>query len=97
MRTTPEENAELGRRIAAKLNAARSPTVLFIPLGGISAIDVEGQPFYDREADAALFGALRAGIDRELVEVHERAEDINDPRFARAMADRMHELIGASA
>jgi uncharacterized protein (UPF0261 family) len=95
MRTTAEENAELGRRIAAKLNAAASPTVLFIPLGGVSAIDVEGQPFYDRDADEALFGALREAIDPNLVEVRERAEDVNDPGFARAMADRLHELIAA--
>jgi uncharacterized protein (UPF0261 family) len=96
MRTSPEENAELGRRVAAKLNAAGSPTVLFIPLGGVSAIDVEGQPFYDRDADEALFGALRAAIDPERVEVHEREEDINDPGFARAMADRLHALIGVA-
>ncbi|HEX3835191.1 MAG TPA: Tm-1-like ATP-binding domain-containing protein [Solirubrobacteraceae bacterium] len=96
MRTTSEENAELGRTIAAKLNAAGSPTVLFIPLGGVSAIDVAGQPFHDRDADEALFGALREAVDPERVEVHERAEDINDPRFARAMADRLHELIAAA-
>ncbi len=96
MRTTAPENAELGRRIAAKLNGAGSPTVLFIPLGGVSAIDVEGQPFHDPEADAALFDALRADIDPERVEVHERPENVNDPSFARAMADRLHELIGAA-
>jgi uncharacterized protein (UPF0261 family) len=95
MRTTAEENAELGRRIARKLNAAESPTVLFIPLNGISAIDVAGQPFHDPEADAALIGALREGIDRERVEVHEIEADVNDPAFATAMADRLHELIQA--
>jgi uncharacterized protein (UPF0261 family) len=95
MRTTAEENAELGRRIARKLNAAESPTVLFIPLNGISAIDVAGQPFHDPEADAALIGALREGIDRERVEVHEVEADVNDPAFATAMADRLHELIQA--
>jgi uncharacterized protein (UPF0261 family)/ABC-type branched-subunit amino acid transport system ATPase component len=63
MRTTAEEMAELGRRIATKLNGAQSPTVLFIPLKGVSAIDVDGQPFHDAEADAALFAALREGID----------------------------------
>jgi uncharacterized protein (UPF0261 family) len=96
MRTTAEENARLGRTIACKLNGAASPTVLFVPLGGVSAIDIDGQPFRDHDADAALFEALRADIDPERVEVQERPEDINDPGFARAMADRLHELIGAA-
>ena len=93
MRTTPEEMAELGRRIARKLNGADGPTVLFVPLKGVSAIDVEGQPFHDAEADQALFEALREGIDPGKVEVHEVDVDVNDPAFATAMADRLHELI----
>jgi uncharacterized protein (UPF0261 family) len=96
MRTTPAENEELGRRIARKLNAARSPTALFVPLSGLSAIDVEGQPFRDAVADAALFAALRENLDPEAVEVHEVDADINDPDFARSMADRLHELIQAA-
>jgi uncharacterized protein (UPF0261 family) len=97
MRTTPEEMAELGRRIARKLNGADGPTVLFVPLKGVSAIDVEGQPFHDAEADAALFAALREGIDTSRVEVHEVDADVNDPAFATAMADRLHELIREGA
>jgi uncharacterized protein (UPF0261 family) len=97
MRTTVEENAELGRRIARKLNAADSPTVLFVPLKGVSAIDVDGQPFRDAEADEALFGALREGIDSSKVEVHEVDADVNDPAFADAMADRLHELVRKAA
>jgi uncharacterized protein (UPF0261 family) len=93
MRTTAEENAELGRRIARKLNGAESATVLFIPLRGVSAIDVEGQPFHDPEADAALVGALREHLDRARVEVREVDADVNDPAFATAMADRLHQLI----
>ncbi len=93
MRTTAEENAELGRRIAAKLNGADGPTVLFVPLRGVSAIDVDGQPFRDAEADEALFGALRDGVDSARVEVHEVDTDVNDPAFAIAMADRLHGLI----
>ena len=93
MRTTPEEMAELGRRIARKLNGADGPTVLFVPLKGVSAIDVEGQPFRDAEADEALFAALREGVDPGKVEVHEVDADVNDPAFATAMADRLHELI----
>ena len=93
MRTTPAENAELGRRIGRKLNDAKSPTVLFVPLAGVSAIDSEGQPFHDPEADTALFEALREVIDPAEVEVHEIDANINDRGFATAMADRLHELI----
>jgi uncharacterized protein (UPF0261 family) len=96
MRTTPEENAELGRRIARKLNGAGAPTVLFVPLRGVSAIDVEGQPFHDRAADDALFAALREHVDRGRVEVHEVEADVNDPAFATALADRLHELVEAA-
>jgi uncharacterized protein (UPF0261 family) len=92
MRTTPAECAELGRSIGRKLSAAKSPTVLFIPLKGVSMIDVEGQVFYDEDADAALFAGLRETLD-DSVEVHEVETDINDEAFAVAMADRLHELI----
>jgi uncharacterized protein (UPF0261 family) len=97
MRTTPDEMAELGRRIARKLNGAQSPTVLFVPLKGVSAIDVEGQPFHDAEADEALFAGLREGVDTSKVEVHEVDADVNDPAFATAMADRLHELVQEAA
>ena len=97
MRTTATENSELGRRIASKLNRADGPTALFLPLHGVSAIDVEGQPFHDPDADRALFDALRREIDRERVELHELDADINAPAFARAMADRLHELVQAAA
>ena len=92
MRTTAEECAELGRTIGRKLSAANGPTVLFMPLGGVSMIDVPGQPFHDAAADESLFAGLRETLD-DSVEVHERAEEINDPAFATAMADRLHELI----
>jgi uncharacterized protein (UPF0261 family) len=92
MRTTPEECAELGRTIGRKLSAASGPTALFIPLKGVSMIAVEGQPFHDAAADAALLGGLRETLDGS-VEVHELDLDVNDPEFAVAMADRLHELI----
>jgi uncharacterized protein (UPF0261 family) len=92
MRTTPEECAELGRTIGRKLSNANGPTVLFVPLKGVSMIAVEGQVFHDADADAALVAGLRETLD-DSVEVHEVDTDINDPAFAMAMADRLHELI----
>jgi len=92
MRTTPEECRELGRRIGRKLSAARGPTALFVPLKGVSMIAVEGQPFYDPEADEALLAGLHETLEPS-VEVHEVDVDLNDPLFAEAMANRLHELM----
>jgi uncharacterized protein (UPF0261 family) len=94
MRTTREECAELGRIIARKLNEATGPLAVFVPLRGVSMIDVVGQPFYDAEADAALMGELRAGL-KPGVELVEMDTDINDPAFARAMAERLDAMYRA--
>jgi uncharacterized protein (UPF0261 family) len=93
MRTTAEECAQLGRRLAEKLNGASGATALFIPLRGVSQIATEGQPFYDPDADAALFGALREHLDPQ-VEVHELDYDINEPEFALSLAKRLLEMLG---
>jgi uncharacterized protein (UPF0261 family) len=92
MRTTPEECAELGRRIARKLSAATGPTALFLPLKGVSMIATEGGPFHDAAADEALFSALRENVG-DNVELHELDLDVNDPAFADAMADRLHGML----
>jgi len=92
MRTTREECAELGRRIARKLSAATGPTALFVPLRGVSAIDAEDQPFHDPEADEALFAALREGLDAR-VELVEMDCHINDEAFATAMAEKLHDYL----
>jgi uncharacterized protein (UPF0261 family) len=96
MRTTKDECAELGRTIGRKLAAAQAPTAVFVPLGGVSMIDVPGQPFHDPDADAALFSSLKEALGGR-VELHERPEDVNDPAFADAMVDRLHELIQGGA
>jgi uncharacterized protein (UPF0261 family) len=92
MRTTPEETAELGTIIAGKLNAATGPTTLALPLGGVSMLDVEGEDFYDPDADAALFDALRDALDDD-VELLEFESDINDDAFAEAIAETLHESM----
>jgi uncharacterized protein (UPF0261 family) len=96
MRTTPEECAEMGRRIARKLAASTGPTALFVPLGGVSMIDAPGQPFHDAEADAALFDALREGLAGSEVELVEMPCNINDPEFAAAMVDKLDDYLGGT-
>ncbi len=92
MRTTPDENAKLGAELARKASAARGPTAVLLPLRGVSAIDAEGKPFWWQEADAALFGAIRAGIGGG-AELVERDEHINDPAFAAACAEKLLAML----
>lgn len=81
MRTTPEENAELGRILAGKCNLSTGPITVLFPLGGISVISAPGQPFHWPEADAALFGEWRRHL-RPDIRVVEYPGNINDPAFA---------------
>jgi uncharacterized protein (UPF0261 family) len=92
MRTTPEENDQLGKEIAQKASAARGPTAVLLPLRGISAIDKEGQPFWWPEADAALFQSLRNWMSPH-VDLIEMDLHINDPAFAEAAAHTLLRLV----
>ncbi|MBW3541798.1 MAG: Tm-1-like ATP-binding domain-containing protein [Planctomycetes bacterium] len=91
MRTTTEENRRLGEEIARKAAAATGPTVLVLPLKGVSAIDREGQPFDAPEAREALFEAVRQ--HRANVELIELDAHINDAAFAEAAAQRLIEML----
>jgi uncharacterized protein (UPF0261 family) len=94
MRTTPEENAALGRRMAEVLGRAQAPLAVLIPRGGVSALDAPGQPFHDPAADRALFDALEGGLaGHPRVELVWRDEHINDPAFADAAAALLLELL----
>ena len=92
MRTTPEENDQLGKEIAHKASAAKGPTAILMPLKGVSAIDREGQPFWWPEADRALFDSLRLWMSPH-VKLIELDMHINDPAFAAAMAKGLLEML----
>jgi uncharacterized protein (UPF0261 family) len=91
MRTTTEENAQIGAGIARKLSAAQGPVAVLLPRRGVSAIDRTGQPFDDPAARKALHDAIRAGLDG--VGVEELDLHINDPEFAEAAARKLIELM----
>jgi uncharacterized protein (UPF0261 family) len=88
VRTSPEECAELGTRLAERARAATGPVSIHLPLRGVSALSVAGGPFHDPQADAALFDAVRAGCAGE-IELVELDCDINDLAFARGLADAL--------
>jgi uncharacterized protein (UPF0261 family) len=93
MRTTVEENELIGKKIAEKLNMSKGKTALFLPLKGISAIDVEGQAFYGAEEDKMLFDTLRNSINKNIIEIIEMDNAINDKEFAEAAAQKLIDLM----
>ena len=98
MRTTVDENRQIGEFMAQKLNAMRGPVRFLIPEGGVSAIDRPGQPFHDPEADRVLFDtiakAFRAGPDRKLLRL---PLHLNDEAFAEALVAAWRELAASTA
>lgn len=96
MRTTPEENAELGKIFAEKLNAATGPVAVYIPKRGWSELDLEGQPFWWPEANQAFVDSLKASL-RPDIPVVELDCDINDPDFSRQTAQTLLGMLKAKA
>ena len=93
MRTTVEENEQIGRAIADKVNMSIGPCAVMLPLKGVSMIDAEGQPFYGPEEDAALFQVLRDEIDPTKAELIEMDAHVNDDEFAIAAAQKLIDLM----
>ncbi|WP_423069145.1 Tm-1-like ATP-binding domain-containing protein [Devosia sp. CN2-171] len=85
MRTTADECRAIGEWIGGKLNACEGQVRFLLPLRGLSAIDTEGGPFRDAEADAELFNAVQRTVqwngNRRLITLDCH---INDPEFAAA-------------
>ena len=98
MRTTADECRAIGEFIAAKLNAMQGPVRFLIPEGGVSAIDKPGQPFFDPDADRALFAAIeqnfRPAANRKLqrLPLH-----LNDEAFADALVAAWREVSAGPA
>lgn len=96
MRTTPEENAELGRILAEKANKSTGPVAFFLPLKGVSMLDAPGKEFWWPEADQALYDAIKRHV-RPDIPVYELDNNINDDAFADAVANKMLEFLGKKA
>ncbi|CAF0892682.1 unnamed protein product [Adineta ricciae] len=95
MRTTKDECRQLGEIIAKKLNQHSGSDVVrvFVPRAGFSLISVKDGPFYDKQADECLIEALHKHADPKKVEIIERDETINEPTFAHAMVQALHDRM----
>ena len=94
MRTTVEENIRQGRWIAERLNRCEGELRFLLPMGGVSALDAPGQPFWDPAADRALFDTLATELrqtDRRKLLLS--PYHINDPQFAQAGVEEFLKIV----
>ena len=93
MRTTAEENRAIGEWIGAKLNKFIGPVRFLMPEKGVSLIDAPDMPFFDPEADAALFEALEETfIESETRKLVRCPHHVNDAEFAAALVAAWREI-----
>ena len=92
MRTTPEENGNLGRILAEKANKSTGPVAFFLPLKGVSMLDAPGKEFWWPEADRAMYDAIKEHV-RPDIPIYEMDNNINDDEFADAVANKLLEFL----
>lgn len=92
VRLNAEEMAAVGREVARRLNQTKDAAIFMIPTAGYDSYAVEGEGFYDPEADQAFVNALKAGLPDNFT-VIERDTHIEDPAFAAEAARRLIQLI----
>ena len=91
VKTSPEEMRAIGKIMASKLNEARGPTIVMIPLKGFSYPNRKGETLYDEEGNQAFIETLKENLkDIQVIEVDAH---INDPEFAKEAAQTMEKLL----
>jgi len=92
MRTTPGENAEMGKIFAEKLNTALGPVAVLVPMGGFSELDAPGKPFWWPEADQAFVDGLKSKLN-PAIPVTLMDKNVNDPEFSGQVAQTLLDML----
>ena len=96
MRINPEESRAIGNFIVKKLHEHtknKDMVQIILPEGGVSIIATPGAPFYDEEADRALFSTIKEGLKDSEITLVEDDRAINDETFATDVAKRLVGLM----
>ena len=108
MRTNKNESNGLGKLFAEKVNKAKGPTVIAIPLKGWSILDTKdkystvkydgtptGRKWYNAEANQAFVASLEENIDntKENIELIKFDFHINDTEFAVITTSILDDMI----
>ena len=86
VRLTPEEMAAVAEEVALKLNKAKGPVKVLLPLKGFSFPNREGHELWDPVGNEVFLKTLKAKL-APAVAVEEVDAHINDPEFIDRVVD----------
>jgi uncharacterized protein (UPF0261 family) len=76
---------EVAAAFREKLNQAKGPVKILIPLKGWSSVDSPGNATYDPEEDRVFAEALQTGLNPD-IEILNVDANMEEPEFAAAVA-----------
>ncbi len=92
VRTSAEELQKAAHIVAERLNCARGPCAVLIPLKGWSSLDREGGPLYDPDANQAFVDTLKKHLKSD-VPVVEVDLHLNTPEFGKEAVELFHKIF----
>jgi uncharacterized protein (UPF0261 family) len=95
VRLLPRELEEVGKEIAEKLNRARGPVKVFIPLKGFSFPDRQGLPHWEPEGNQVFIDALKRHLNPGIPLIELDAH-INDPGFIDPVLEEFMMMMAPS-
>jgi uncharacterized protein (UPF0261 family) len=93
IRPSHEEMRQVADTMARKLNAAKGPVRIILPLRGMSIGGLKGQSSYDPEGDQIFFTALKAGLAPG-IPVYEIDGHVNEEPVAKKAVEEFFKLVG---
>ena len=92
MRTNQDENRQLGKEIAEKVNVSNGPVQVLLPQKGLSIVSSKGGVFHALETDQVLFDTIKKELNYN-VEVIEVPADINSTLFATEAVKQLLKMV----
>jgi uncharacterized protein (UPF0261 family) len=92
LRLSADEMIMVADKMADKLNRAKGPVKILIPLGGWSSVDKRGTDFYDKDLDRAFVEELKREL-RVDIELREVDEDLDTSEFAQEVVKAFQSLF----
>lgn len=96
VRATPQELIHIGKVVAKKLNLAKGPLKVLIPLKGFCAPDKKGSELFDPEGNNAFINSLKKDLDKHIPIIEVNAH-INDSEFIDLATEEFIKMIKKEA